>query len=319
MLVWAHVLDRLERPVKATVDAKLAQSMRQLSQDVIREILQCCKDSKIDFVRLPLSDLNGLIALLGEQQNYADLEVWLQHIPIPAMTEADVLYSGSSRFFGNLVRPATNGKKGRSEAIRLCEDICYNMRWMWGSLDPKALEMSDLLSQLYTNMGHTREAQGVHENILRLVVEGDDGDDRTPDTMDSKTTQIYEDLIHDLKQMPEYKSQPEWKDVRPVNDWNVKEAPSQTEGKFEAPRTWYLVKPEYVNAKGEIKETPVKRPGMNVKRATSNWGLNFVHNLLHGNHENGMDRHKNTNGVSKSVDNRDDLEDGYESATQEVL
>ena len=76
-------------------------------------------------------------------------------------------------------------KERKSEAIRLCEDICYNMRRTWGSLDPKSLEMSDLLSELYTNMGHYREAQGVHENVLRLVVEGDDGDDRTLDTMEA--------------------------------------------------------------------------------------------------------------------------------------
>ena len=135
--------------------------------------------------------------------------------------------------------------------------------------------MSDLLSQLYTNMGHTREAQGVHENILRLVTEGDDGDDRTHDRMDSPTARhqvellkqsylrlrgwdkspdIYADLIRDLKAMPEYRSQPEWTDVKPANEWNPKEAASETEGKSEAPQKWYLVKPESFNEKGEIEE-----------------------------------------------------------------
>jgi len=52
-----------------------------------------------------------------------------------------------------------------------------------GSFDPKTLEMSDLLSQIYTAAGHHREAMRLHEEILRLVVEGDDGDDRTLDTM----------------------------------------------------------------------------------------------------------------------------------------
>lgn len=199
--------------------------------------------------------------------------------------------------------------------------------------------MSDLLSQLYTNMGHTREAQGVHENVLRLVTEGDDGDDKTLDTMDSKTArhqvellrqsylrlhgwdkspEIYKDLIHDLKAMPEYKAQPEWKDVRPANEWSLKDVASETLGKFEAPKTWYLVKPENFNEKGEIKDTPSKRPGMNVKRATSNWGMGFVHNLLHGTHENGVNGGK-SNGVEKPVEVKYEEEGGYESTVEEEV
>lgn len=201
--------------------------------------------------------------------------------------------------------------------------------------------MSDLLSQLYTNMGHTREAQGVHENVLRLVVEGDDGDDRTLDTMESETArhqvellkqsflrlrgwdkspEIYKDLIHGLKQMPEYKSQPEWKDVRPANEWNVKEAASETMGKFEAPGLWFLVKPEQFDEKGRIKATPgKKRPGMSVKRVTSNWGLNFVHNLLHGDQEDGINGHNNGDGVKRSgVEGREEEDGGYESAAEDV-
>ncbi|KAL8781838.1 MAG: hypothetical protein Q9213_005840 [Squamulea squamosa] len=334
------VLTGLDEPVKATVDTKLAQSMRQLSQDIIREVLQCCKESKIDFVRLPLSDLHGLIALLGEQQNYADLE-WILEILWKSREVQKNWKPETIIEIGRLfVQARYQRKERRSEAIRLCEDICYNMRRVWGSLDPKTLEMSNLLSELYTNMGHTREAQGVHEHILRLVVEGDDGDDRTLDTMDSKTAldqverlkqsylrlggwakseDIYKNLINDLKQMPQYKSQPEWKNVRPVNEWNVKEAPSETLGKFQAPRTWELVKQEQMNEEGEIRDTPIKRPGMNVKRATSNWGLNFVHKLLHGNHETKTDEQKNnTNGVKKAMTSKDEQGDGYESAAEEL-
>ncbi len=196
--------------------------------------------------------------------------------------------------------------------------------------------MSDLLSQLYTNMGHTREAQGVHENILRLVTEGDDGDDRTLDTMDPRTArlqvellkqaylrlrgwdkspEIYIDLIRDLKAMPEYKSHPEWANVKPAHEWNAKEPASETLGKFEAPQTWYLVKPERFDEKGEIKEMPgkTKRPGMSARRVTSNWGLNFVSNLLQGGQENGV---SNGNVVRMNGHARDG-DDGYESAAEE--
>ena len=61
----------LEKPV----DPELRAKMLELSRDIIREVLKACKDSEINFVRLNIEDLNDLIGLLGEQQNYADLEV----------------------------------------------------------------------------------------------------------------------------------------------------------------------------------------------------------------------------------------------------
>ncbi len=211
-------------------------------------------------------------------------------------------------------------KERRSEAIRLCGDICYNLRRVWGSLDPKTLEMSNLLSQLYTNMGHYREAQGVHENVLRLIVEGDDGDDSTQDTINSKdarhqvellkqsylrlrgwdkSPEIYRDLIEDLKRMPEFKDRPEWKDVRPVGEWDPKEPASETEGKFlpPSPKSWFLVRPEDFDGKGGIRETAAgKRPGAQVKRVTSNWGMSFGYDRVQGGHG-GKDGVDGLNGV----------------------
>lgn len=105
--------------------------------------------------------------------------------------EPDTIIAIGHRF----VQARYLNKDHRSRAIRLCEDISYNLRRVWGSLNPKTLEMSELLSELYTSMGHYREAQGVHESILRLVVEGDDGDDRTIDTMPSQTALKHVNLL----------------------------------------------------------------------------------------------------------------------------
>ncbi|KAL9029307.1 MAG: hypothetical protein Q9196_002433 [Gyalolechia fulgens] len=295
----------LDRPIKGNIDPQLHQKMRQLSQDIIREVFKACKEAKIDFVRLRLSDLNGLIALLGEQQNYADLE-WILEIlwksrEVQKNWKPETIIQIGRRFVQ--ARYLNASKERRSEAIRLCEDICYNLRRVWGS-HPETLKMSDLLSQLYTNMGHFREAQGVHENNLRLVVEGDDGDDRTLDTMDAATArhevdllkqaflrlggwdkapEVYIELIDDLKSMPEYKSTPEFKDVKPASAWSPKEPASETLGKFEAPKTWEIVKPEAITESGEVRDTmQPERKGRNVQRATSNWGMSFVHGLLNG-------------------------------------
>jgi len=193
------------------------------------------------------------------------------------------------------------------EATHLCEDICYNLRQTLGALDPKTLEMSDLLSQLYTATKHHREAMGVHENIIRLVTEGDDDDDRTLDTMDSptarkqlellkqsylrlgkwdKSARTYKELVDALLCMPEYKGKPEWAGVQPTDKWNPKEVPSAT-GEFVAPKEWELIKADALTEAGEMKEMPVglKRPGVGLKRASSNWGMGLIHKFFHGDHE----------------------------------
>ena len=222
------------------------------------------------------------------------------------------------------------------------------MRRTWGALDPKTLEMSTLLSELYTSAGHYREAQRVHENNLRLVVEGDDGDDRTLDTMEpeiaydqlellkqswlrlrgwDKSLEVYVELVQELKNMPEYKGSKEWKEVRLPSEWNSKEAPSETLGRFSAPRDWDFVTMEAGEAGkghgGPRKEGTQRRSGMNVKRATSNWGLGLVHRFLHGDHE---EQHPMPNGKAngtvagkKVVAPEDEEEGGYLSAEEGVV
>jgi len=293
----------LDKPLKAGIEPKLRENMLELSRRIIREVLQACKDSKLDFVRFKLQDLNDLIGLLGEQQNFVDLEwivdlLWRSREVQKNWKSEDIVDVGrrlvQARFLNNY----------KSQATRLCEDICYNLRRVWGSLDPKTLEMSDLLSQLYTSQGHYREAQGVHENILRLVVEGDDGDDRTLDTMDSKAARqhvellkqsflrlkswdkssvVYRELLDELINTPEYKGKPEWENMPSLDQWNVKEPPSDTLGKFAPPQNWEFASTQNRAGDGEARVVS-GRPGMGVKRATSNWGMGPIHRVLNGGH-----------------------------------
>lgn len=54
----------------------------------------------------------------------------------------------------------------RSSALDLLEDICYNLRRVWGPLDKTTLEMEQLRSQMYTSLNQHTRAMGVHEDIL---------------------------------------------------------------------------------------------------------------------------------------------------------
>lgn len=65
----------IDQSIMAKIDPKLHESMFELSRKINREVLQACKESKIDFARLKLHELNDLVGLLGQQHNFADLEV----------------------------------------------------------------------------------------------------------------------------------------------------------------------------------------------------------------------------------------------------
>ena len=344
----------LDHPLKADINPKLRENMLELSRKIMREVLRACKDSNINFIRLQLRELNDLAGLLGEQQNFADLE-WLLELlwssrEVQKKWETATIIAIGRRF----VQARYLNKDHRSRAIRLCEDICYNLRRVWGSLDPKSLEMSDLLSELYTSMGHYREAQGVHESILRLVVEGDDGDDRTRDTMDARTArkhldllkqsylrlkgwdksaESYKELVSAVIKM--YKGSNAFKDVQSFESWNFhKEAPSETLGMFVAPKEWEFADSKDLDAKtGDAKEMKgLRRPGVGVKRATSNWGFGMIQRMLHGisdedeggksgriyQESNGTNGVKKPEGPSKALVLDPALDDdGYESAAEE--
>lgn len=56
-------------------DSELHAKMLELSRKIISQVLKACKDSKVNFARMKLSELNDLVALLGNQKNFADLDV----------------------------------------------------------------------------------------------------------------------------------------------------------------------------------------------------------------------------------------------------
>jgi hypothetical protein len=162
--------------------------------------------------------------------------------------------------------------------------------------------MSDLLSQIYTEAGHHREAMRLHEEILRLAVEGDDGDDRTLDTMTPKMAKhhlsllkaayqrlggwdkhptTYKKLVDQLLHMPEYKSDPLFKGVHSTDKWNPKDKPD-TVSEFTKPVDWEFVDPESLTDKGEVVKHVSKHHRLGFNRVTSNWGLRLAHQHLLG-------------------------------------
>ena len=306
----------LAKSFEKMIKPELREKMLELSRTIIREVLRACKDSNINFERLQLEDLNDLVGLLGAQENFVDLEVscivgprvlssltvlLLQWLLKSLWSSREVQKNWSATTIVSIGRRLAQARflaGDRPGAIRLCEDICYNLRRVKGSLDPETLKVSELLSQLYTEADRTREAMGVHEEILRLVIEGDDDDDRTLDTMEpqmakhhlellkrsyqrlggwDKSPSTYKLLVEDLIKL--YKGESAWQGVQGTDKWNTKGTPDSM-GRLLPPKNWEFAEPGDVADQGEIKQNgSAKRPGKSVKRARSSWGIRLLGRL----------------------------------------
>lgn len=186
-------------------DAALRKKMLDLSNRIVKRILEICKNLKINFAQVQLYELSHLSLLLGEQQDYETLE-WLL---TTLWNTRDAQRTWPAEVLLNLGRRLICARylAGRPvKAIRLAEDIAYNMRRAHGPRAPVTIETYELLAELYTSTGlsyqaehakggktdglakdYFKKAVGVHEDILRLTVHGaggavaEDGEDSDDD------------------------------------------------------------------------------------------------------------------------------------------
>lgn len=298
------------------VPGDIRAKMLQTSREIMAEVLHACKALEVNFLHLHDHELNELVELLGDQENYKELEIILESLwktrngqkhwsEDTLINLAKLLIS--SRFLAD--------KDGHCHsAIHLAEDVKYNLSRTLGGLHPHTLAISELLSQLYTSAKHYADAINVHEEILQLIVSGDDGDDRTPDEVrpriakkhldllkaayqrnegwvKSKTT--YERLVESLLSMREFKNSPEFQNVQPLQKWIAKkEEASSNVGVFMKPVDWELIVPndvrivngvgKHVHANGgsngtkALPEPKPQRPtGWSLRRISENWGISF--------------------------------------------
>ncbi|RMY02353.1 hypothetical protein D0868_08011 [Hortaea werneckii] len=185
-------------------DENLRKKLLQLSNSIIKEILKICQEQKINMAQVQLGELNQLIGLLGEQGDYETLESLLSTL----WNTRDAQRSWPSQVLLNLGRRLICSRylAGHPiKAIRLCEDIAYNLRRVHGARHPVTLETYALLAQLYTSAAqqyqksaekdkssasiatdYFKKAIFVHEDVLRWLVggssEGAEEDDDDEDT-----------------------------------------------------------------------------------------------------------------------------------------
>jgi tetratricopeptide (TPR) repeat protein len=174
-------------------DPKIRATLFTLSTSITKQIIGTIRSANLNVTEVSISQLNDVSGLLGDQQNLDDLEVSThnpavltnmltinpQWILTTLWQARDTQSSWSSSTVVGIGRRLveTQFSHGHQDlAIQLCEDICYNLRRVWGALDATTLEMHVLLSSFYTATGNYRRALLVHEDVLRDTV-GDKGDE----------------------------------------------------------------------------------------------------------------------------------------------
>lgn len=99
-------------------DPELRKKLLTLSNQIVKDILKICREQKINLAQVSLKELNELIALLGEQQDYETLEVRPPHgFEMTMLTKFRI----SSTICGTPARPSAPGhpKSSSTSAVTL--------------------------------------------------------------------------------------------------------------------------------------------------------------------------------------------------------
>lgn len=182
------------RPDSRSPDAALRKKTIELSNRIVKKVLDLSKALKINLAQVQVAELSDLTALLGEQHDYATLEKLLTDLWHTRDAQRNWPPSVVVTLGRRLV--AARFLAGHTvKAIRLCEDIAYNMRRAHGPRAAVTLESYELLAELYTSTGQAylskpgsdktgataieyfKKALQVHQDILRMLVQDDAEDD----------------------------------------------------------------------------------------------------------------------------------------------
>jgi tetratricopeptide (TPR) repeat protein len=175
------------REIDAPPAASVQKQMLGVSATILRDTLGYFKEHKIELAQLDLANVNSLIKVLDDQHDYHTLAWVLTSL-------------WNSRDTYNLLQPqhAYTLALGRmlvitryligdyAASVRLAEDLVYNCARVHGPRHPSTIEMTVLLSQMYTSMAqgyqeqkgrhelayrYYRKAAALHENALRVFID----------------------------------------------------------------------------------------------------------------------------------------------------
>lgn len=189
-----------EEGVSKSTDPQVQKSMMDLSRTILGTVFDICKNNNINIARVKLVELNELVSLVGETGDYNRLQ-WLLHTLWISRDGQTTWPQEVSLELGKRLVEVEFSLGKPSPAIRLCEDIVYNVRRVNGARHPRTLSFYTLLASLYTSLAkqyqsiqgdsnqkkqneelaktYYRKAVNVHEDVIKLLVDNslDNSDD----------------------------------------------------------------------------------------------------------------------------------------------
>lgn len=166
-------------------DSTAKKQLVDASAQILPAAIGVLRGLNVDTSHIGLENLNTLIGVLGQQKEYTLLlwvlsGLWKNRSKL-AVWGAGVTLQLARHYI--LARYLTDDKL---KAARLAEDILYNCRRVNGPSHPKTLELSILVSQLYTGVAEElqnskggksmaeriyKKVAGVHEYLLRVFLD----------------------------------------------------------------------------------------------------------------------------------------------------
>lgn len=175
------------REIDARPGASVKKYMQSVSARILRDTLGYFKEHNIELAQLDLVNVNSLIGVLDEQHDYHTLAWVLTSLwdsrDTHALSKPQHAYSLALGRMLVITRYLINDF---TAAIRLAEDLVYNCARVHGPRHPSTVEMTILLSQMYTGVAqgyqsqkgrrelayrYYRKAAALHENALRAFVD----------------------------------------------------------------------------------------------------------------------------------------------------
>lgn len=252
------------------------RDLMSLSRTFVKEILEASRHMNVDFSKTPVPELNELVSLIGAHQNFNDLEVSqflassCDHLANMNLLQWILTQLWNSRHtqtwstqtivhIGQRLVEVRFNRGDRDAAIHILEDICYNLRRVWGLLDKTTLQMFTLLSELYTAIGRYEKAMAMHEEILRYEVSDDNDMSSVEDA--SRNARYHLELLKRAYQRlgkwdkprdtyitlfdevtSTFQGEELFRDVQPIMKWPSKGADDR--GTFKPPTNWGFITSE---------------------------------------------------------------------------
>ncbi|KAJ5923455.1 hypothetical protein N7454_008700 [Penicillium verhagenii] len=161
--------------------------MLSASATILRDTLGYFKEHNIELAQLDLANVNSLIKVLDEQQDYQTLAWVLTSLwnsrDAHALSQPQHAYTLA---LGRMLVITRYLIGDFTASVRLAEDLVYNCARVHGPRHPSTVEITVLLSQMYTSVAqgyqgqkdrrelayrYYRKAAALHENALRVFID----------------------------------------------------------------------------------------------------------------------------------------------------